>query len=1063
MRDLRSVLGRMLVGALLLLPALVSAATYYSRSSGAWNSTGRWSTASCGGASAGTSRPVAGDTAIVCNGHNVSLNGNYSTAVLTVQNGGTITFGNNNTARTLTLTGNVTVDSGGTLRINASSNTSSHQLQVGGNLSVSGTLDMIADSNSRGVLVFNGSSAQSLSGGGTFDLFSLTLNNANGLTINTGLTVNGTLTFSNGRITTGSSVLRVDQAGSVSGAAANRYVIGNLERYLSGSQTWDVGGGTANTRSQVAISATVTTAGYVRVGTTTGDHPQIGSSSLDGSRSVNRYWTLTNVSSTFSAATVTFNYVAAELDGSAAASSLEVGRYSGGWTYPSWTAGSGNVQASGLASTGLGDFALAQKAFAFNHVRLEFEGLGSICSPYPITVKACADASCSSLYTGGAVTVTLTPTGWVGGDSFSFTGSTTRSLEQTEPGPITVAASSVSPPAAESLKCFNFQNQQTSCQVTFPANGDTSLSFNVADHVAGNTVQFSLSGCGKFGNSTRTVNFWTTYQNPSTGTLPARIGAGTVSDCSACAAVGTSSGTATPISVDFSGGTATFSLFYADVGQVRLDALYAGGNANNDNGAEIIGNDSFIARPGSITLADVQSGSTLNPGASDAAGAKFVRAGEAFEVKVTARNALGDATPNFGKETSPEGVTLTSNLVAPAGGNAAALSLSVPGSSFTSGVATPNTLRWREVGIITLTPSLTSGSYLGSGAVSGTVSGNIGRFVPWQYAVTPGALTNRSALSCTPASTFTYMGETLGLGFTLAAQSDLGATLQNYTGAFAKLDLGVAASYGLRSVGTNPSAALTDLSARTSIIGTPSGTWTNGVSSSISLAVQVARNAIADGPYTTVEFGVDPTDVDGVKPVTYNLATTAPFVSSDRVRTHAPASATGLRFGRLRLRNALGSERLALPIPVTVQYWEGGGASQGFVTNTLDSCTRVPTTAIGMGSYTGNLASGDTAASTVSPGQITFTSGVGDLRLTAPGAGRSGSVDLVINLGTTSTIADTCTPPNWVPSAPTPAGADSVHFRGDWCTTTYDRDPKARARFGVFGQPRTFIYRRENF
>lgn len=697
-----------------------------------------------------------------------------------------------------------------------------------------------------------------------------------------------------------------------------------------------------------------------------------------------------------------------------------------------------------------------------DHIRIEHDGAAGTCAPETVTVKACADAACASTYTDGSVTTTLSPTGWVGGNTVTFTGSTTKSLVQTSAGTVTLGASGTTPVPSGATQCLNTAASSSSCSLTYSAN---TLTFDAPNHVSANTVQFTVSGCTAFGTSTRTVNFWTTYQNPGSGTLPVRLAAGTVADCVACTAVSGSSGSPTPLSLSFTGGSATVSLFYSDVGQVRLDAAYGGSSSNtpDDTGVSITGGDSFTTRPGTFTVSDVKSGSTPNPGATDATGAKFVRAGDAFEATVTARNAKGDATPNFGKESSPEGVTLTSSLVAPAGGNAATLSLDIPGASFVSGAATPTTLRWRETGIITLTPSLTSGSYLGTGTVTGTASGNIGRFHPWQFALTAGALGNRSGLSCSPASTFTYMGENLSLSFSLTAQSDLGGTTQNYTGAFAKLDLASASSYGVRAVGTSPSAAVTDLTGRVSVVGTPAGSWSNGVATGIALAVQVARNSTPDGPYTSVQFGVDPTDADGVKVSAYDLATTPPFSANDRVRTHAPAAATGLRFGRIRAQNAIGSERLALAVPLAVQYWEDSGTLRGFVTNTADSCTTVPTTAVGLGSYTGSLSGGDTAISTVTPGQISFTAGAGDLRLTAPGAGKSGSVDLVINLGNSTTIADSCVPPAWTPDAPTPVGGDRAYLRGDWCSTGYDRDPKARARFGAFGLPRSFIYRRENF
>jgi len=95
---------------------------------------------------------------------------------------------------------------------------------------------------------------------------------------------------------------------------------------------------------------------------------------------------------------------------------------------------------------------------------------------------------------------------------------------------------------------------------------------------------------------------------------------------------------------------------------------------------------------------------------------------------VTATNFSGAATPNYGREVAPQGVTLGANLVLPAAGNAPALNNAAAFGSFTGGVATGTTFNWPEVGIVTLTPGVAS--YLGSGSVTGTPSGNVGRFIP---------------------------------------------------------------------------------------------------------------------------------------------------------------------------------------------------------------------------------------------------------------------------------------------------------------------------------------------
>lgn len=170
-----------LVRAALLACALLAwlppafAVDYFSRGSGNWTSNGRWSTASCGGASAGGAEPsAAADTATICNGHTVTLNTSTSITSVTVQNGGTLQIGNSGTARTLSLSGDITVDNGATLRASTGSNTT-HTINLDGNLTVNGTLQFAPDNNSFVNITFTGTS-QTISG-------TPTANNFNRITI----------------------------------------------------------------------------------------------------------------------------------------------------------------------------------------------------------------------------------------------------------------------------------------------------------------------------------------------------------------------------------------------------------------------------------------------------------------------------------------------------------------------------------------------------------------------------------------------------------------------------------------------------------------------------------------------------------------------------------------------------------------------------------------------------------------------------------------------------------------------------------------------------------------
>jgi len=195
---------------------------------------------------------------------------------------------------------------------------------------------------------------------------------------------------------------------------------------------------------------------------------------------------------------------------------------------------------------------------------------------------------------------------------------------------------------------------------------------------------------------------------------------------------------------------------------------------------------------------------------------------------------------------------------------------------------------------------------------------------------------------------------------------------------------------------------------------------------------------------------------------TFTNKATAPGVAKIRaVDTDGVSSAAGveavppMRSGRARLANALGSDRLDLPMVFRAEYW--ASAAAGWVTNTSDSCTtaNLALAAASTPSIVGstcvlesvnNSGAGCAAAPSVAnraylEGGVTGTDSAGvagfagnfNLWLKAPGAGTAGSVDV------------TATVPAWL--------------QFNWTGTV--ANPKGRATFGVYRSP--LLYRRENY
>jgi len=366
-----------LVAGVVSLAPTAEAATYYSRQGGDWDQNGRWSTVACGGASAGAAVPGAADHAIICN-HTIDLDagsGSRTVLSLRVQNGGTLRFDGGNVSLTLTAevpatTNSLQVDAGGTVTVNSNG---TYPINLARDLSNAGTLNCRSTAARLCNITFNGTVAQAFGGGGATTFNAVTLDNAAGVTFNQSATINAALTFTDGRLTTGANVVTIAQTGSVAGAAANRYVIGNLSRHVAAGAstvTYDVGGAAANSHTPVPVAFTgVTAAGFYQVSTTDGEHPQIATSGLNGASSVNRYWTLSNVSLAFSTtmgslgyASPTFNFLAGDLDGGAATASFEVARRSGGTWYVADPGTRTGTSTQTLYVTNAGEFAIGNHA-----------------------------------------------------------------------------------------------------------------------------------------------------------------------------------------------------------------------------------------------------------------------------------------------------------------------------------------------------------------------------------------------------------------------------------------------------------------------------------------------------------------------------------------------------------------------------------------------------------------------------------------------------------------------------------------------------------------------------
>jgi hypothetical protein len=265
---------------------------------------------------------------------------------------------------------------------------------VARNLLASGTLN-----SGTSAFTFNGTGTQEISTASALN--NIVVNNATGpLTLLNNLTVNGSINFVAGKITTGNHNVIQPLSGTVLGAAqSSGWVNGNFQKEIAtgaSTRTFQIGNDVSYTPIALTFSS-VSTSGSIIASTTTGDHPSLTNSTINPTRSVNRFWTLQNNGVVFTNYSATPTWVAADVDGGSNTSAFKVGIYDGtSWIFPSTVSPTAtSIQATNL--TLVGDFAVGEVCNA--GTTIAYSG-----SPY------CSD--------GGNAIVTLT--GTLGG-TFSST------------------------------------------------------------------------------------------------------------------------------------------------------------------------------------------------------------------------------------------------------------------------------------------------------------------------------------------------------------------------------------------------------------------------------------------------------------------------------------------------------------------------------------------------------------------------------------------------------------------------------------------------------------------
>jgi len=308
------------------------------------------------------------------------------------------------------------VNSGGEFRNNATSQTTyiNNNLTVntGGIFSGLGTVAFANFATGTAVASTN---TQTVSGAGTFrntavaspaaKFANILMNNSGGgVTFNIGnVNYSGSLTFTLGKIFMGSNILAQNAGATLTGPAQTTgWVVGKFQKNATaGGVAHSYPVGDINYYTPLAINGTAATAGDIIVGAVATDHPNLSSSVINPSRSVNRYWSIAlpnGLTFTAAGATVIPIWNAADLDPGTTPANFIAGRYyTSAWTSPAVSAaGPTTITVTVPSATIDGDYAFGETCAPLSIVTQPASQL--ICAGNSVSFSVIAGGTAGVLY-----------------------------------------------------------------------------------------------------------------------------------------------------------------------------------------------------------------------------------------------------------------------------------------------------------------------------------------------------------------------------------------------------------------------------------------------------------------------------------------------------------------------------------------------------------------------------------------------------------------------------------------------------------------------------------------
>jgi hypothetical protein len=724
---------------------------------------------------------------------------------------------------------------------------------------------------------------------------------------------------------------------------------------------------------------------------------------------------------------------------------------------------------------------------AYDHIEIQHRGSATLC-PEPVQVLACTSS------TVPCPPANIVNTGTINGDitatpaapaltrtpsSFSIGGSTaggttdTITLQGSAPGgTYTLGAGNVIPAPLNGSRCWN--GSSSSCTLTV-ANTPCVQGFECVDSAKGyqngarNPLYTKLAGTS-FNIDVVAID---SNGNISSGYTASKVSVelfnGSTPTAPSCPAMIMPAAIAASMPVDFvpaDKGKKTVSLTLANASpSLRCKVT----DSSINPAVSACSSDHFAVRPSAPIISTLPV--MAMPPAPDTP--EKIKAGVPFQLSASTKygsnyqgNLLIDKSKLQVESPSPTGQTNPSPTPGVLGDlfdvNNVALTLPVNVQNSTN----PTNATYSEVGYLYLLPgALVDKNFTAvdqdkedcvKGSTEDSLVGNLygcdignktkisfGRFIPDHFTVTSSLITPVCNKGSNPFSYMNQIGMEHLVSATIQAQNASGGVTMNYTEKFANSTV----SSQLANNGTSIPA---------SRLRTPYGTWSAGIFMFTSAAFDRQTSGLPDGPYDLLDIGVELSDEMGqvqLQNLDMNASSILCGTPGQPICTAKKIGTTSVRYGRVALANAFGSEVLPLPVPLRLEYW--AGANLGWQRNNNDVCTSFSASQFALNFPAGTAAKPNNLAACETIISLTGTPPNQSVRLSAPGVGNAGWTDLTLNLAGTAS-GNACVAA--APGAATTANLPALQF--NWLGTG-SQNPRARATFGVYKNADQFIYSRE--